>query len=400
VAFGVYIHIPYCIQRCSYCDFATYEQSQIMPPEKYFKLLLSELSQKASAFKNKKLDTIYFGGGTPSLVSAPLIVSVLEELSRHGFTLDYWPGRGPRKQTEITIEINPATVSKEKLDLYLKSGINRFSVGAQTFNDEHLKFIGRKHNSLETKETLDLLKANNLNFSFDIIFALPHQTLNDLRRDLDEILIRRPNHISPYCLTVPESHPLAKNRPLEEDQLEMFKMIESTLIQAGYIQYEISNFCLPGFESKHNSLYWDDENYWGLGLGAHSYQKQGEWGLRYWNPNAINDYEKLILTGVNKNFDSPELNLPIENFEQLKKHQALTDFCHTSLRRQRGLSKVALIEKFGTQVAEKLQGPLSKIVSDGLLNYSTDLQSWSLTSEGKVLSNQVFAALTFLKGEV
>jgi oxygen-independent coproporphyrinogen-3 oxidase len=396
MAFGVYIHIPYCIQRCSYCDFATYEQSQIMPPEKYFELLLKELEQKASAFPNKKLDTIYFGGGTPSLVPASLIVSVLSELARHGFTLDQSTG----SNSEITIEINPATVSEEKLDQYLKAGINRFSVGAQSFNDQHLKYIGRKHNALETRQTLDLLKSKNLNYSFDIIFALPNQTLADLKADLDEILLRRPNHISPYCLTVPESHPLSENRPLEEDQLEMFNLIEKTLTEAGYIRYEISNFCLPGFESKHNSLYWDDEEYWGLGLGAHSYSKKGEWGLRFWNPNSIGDYEKLILSNEGQKFKSPEQGLPTANFEKLEKHQALTDFCHTSLRRKRGLSLVALEKKFGVETTLQLQGPFKKLLEDGLIVYGPATCSWSLTNEGLVLSNQVFGALTFLKGEV
>jgi oxygen-independent coproporphyrinogen-3 oxidase len=392
--FGIYVHIPYCLQRCTYCDFATYEQSKIMPPEKYLSLLFEEIRQTQSAYPktsaSQPLTSIYFGGGTPSLLPASHIVSILEELAKHGFAA------GP--QTEVTIEINPATINSEKMQTYLKAGINRFSVGAQTFDDALLKMVHREHNAQQTRDTLQLLKSFDVNFSFDVLFALPTQTSAGLRRDLDEVLKFQPHHVSPYCLTVPEGHVLTKNRPLEDEQVEMFEMISQTLRAGGYQRYEISNFSKPGFESKHNSLYWDDSPYWGLGLSAHSYAHQGRWGLRYWNASAIGAYEEQILAQQKKSFLLPAENLPATQKELLEIHQALTDFCHISLRREEGLSEMRLAQKFGSNI--------QKIVRDHLLleqekgNVSEHNGSWRLTEEGLLISNQVFAALTFLNGEI
>lgn len=397
--FGIYIHIPYCLQRCTYCDFATYEQSKIMPPEKYLSLLFEEIRQTQSAYpktsSTQPLTSIYFGGGTPSLLPAPHIVAILEELAKHGFAA------GP--QTEVTIEINPATITSEKMQTYLKAGINRFSVGAQTFDDALLKMVHREHNAQQTRETLQLLQSFDVNYSFDVLFALPTQTKEGLRKDLDEVLNFQPQHVSPYCLTVPEGHVLTKNRPMEDEQVQMFDMIAETLRSAGYHRYEISNFSKPGFESKHNSLYWDDSAYWGLGLSAHSYAHQGKWGTRYWNASAIGAYEEQILANKEKTFSLPAANLPTTQKEELEMHQALTDFCHISLRREEGLSEQFLQQKFGSNV--------QKIVRDHLLHEQekgnvSEFHSaatdafWRLTEEGVLVSNQVFAALTFLEGEI
>jgi oxygen-independent coproporphyrinogen-3 oxidase len=363
-----------------------------MPPAQYLSLLNEEIRQSKDAHRKGVLDTVYFGGGTPSLLPAENIVSILEELANAGFAT------GPH--TEITIEINPATITPQKMELYLKAGINRFSVGAQTFDDKLLKSVNREHNAQQTRETLTLLKSFGVNFSFDVLFALPGQTIDGLRRDLDEVVKIKPQHVSPYCLTVPEGHVLSKNRPLEDDQLLMFEMISKALKTDGYHRYEISNFSLPGFESKHNSLYWDDSAYWGIGLSAHSYAPaEGHWGTRYWNPNAIGAYEAWIRTNQGKSFSSPASNLPTDNKEHLEKHQALTDFCHTSLRTMTGLSEKRLEERFGSQNSQAVLGQLRLYADQGLVTrYGEGF--WQLSEEGLVLSNQVFAGLTYLKGEV
>jgi oxygen-independent coproporphyrinogen-3 oxidase len=399
--FGIYIHIPYCLQRCTYCDFATYEQSKIMPPERYLSLLFEEIRQTHAAYSkhlSQSLTSIYFGGGTPSLLPADYIVSILEELAKYGFTA------GP--QTEVTLEINPATINSAKMQTYLQAGINRFSVGAQTFDDTLLRSVHREHTAQQTRETLDLLRSHEVNFSFDILFALPHQTRDGLRRDLEEVLRFQPHHVSPYCLTVPEGHVLTKNRPLEEEQVEMFHEISRTLTSAGYHRYEISNFARPGFASRHNSLYWDDSAYWGLGLSAHSYAHAGEWGLRFWNASAISSYEEQVNAHRGKKFSHPAENLPEAQQELLEAHQALTDFCHVSLRREEGLSEPRLLQKFGEKihkaVVETLLLEQSKgnvLRHNGSTSKETDF-SWRLTEEGLLLSNQVFAALTFLKSEI
>ncbi len=335
--------------------------------------------------------SLYFGGGTPSLVPAHFIVSLLEELEKQGIQ------RSP--DAEITLEINPATVDPHKMEIYLKSGINRFSVGAQTFNDGLLKSVHREHNATQTRETLALLKSFGVNFSFDLLFALPGQSLEILNTDLDEVLKVMPNHVSPYCLTVPEGHVLSAGRPLESIQLEMFDLISHRLKSAGFLQYEISNFSRPGFESKHNSVYWDDSEYWGLGLSSHSYDKQGgQWGGRYWNSSNFGVYMDQVASWQNKVWSSPHEYLPESQKEILLAHQSLTDFCHISLRTLHGLNADRVTKKFGARTMSHLEPILLELKERGWLNHSK--QTWSLSDEGIVLSNQVFAALTFLEGEI
>ncbi|AHZ85619.1 radical SAM family heme chaperone HemW [Bdellovibrio bacteriovorus] len=390
MAFGVYIHIPYCIQRCTYCDFATYEQSKILPPDQYVELLFKEIRQKHRYYTPQSLDTIYFGGGTPSLIPANLIVAIIKELGRYGFTT--------RPDTEITIEINPATVSKEKLKTYLDNGINRFSVGAQTFDDRLLKMVHREHSAKQTLETLDLLRAHGVNFSFDILFALPSQTVEGLRRDVEIAVEQGAKHISPYCLTVPDGHPLSKGRPIDDEQVEMFDIIADELTRKGFQQYEVSNFALPGFESRHNMLYWVDEPYWSLGLSSHSYSKESAWGTRYWNINSINEYQKQILAFDGQEFDSPVRHLPSNQVEVLQMHQALTDFCHTSMRLMRGLNVEQLQAKFPQNVSEKVLQIMKNLEQKSWIRF--DNGHWSLTREGLVLSNRVFQELTFLQEDL
>jgi oxygen-independent coproporphyrinogen-3 oxidase len=397
MAFGIYIHIPYCIQRCTYCDFATYEQSKIMPPDQYLELLFEEIRQKQNYYKPQQLDTLYFGGGTPSLIPAHLIVAIIKELARVGFTT------GP--ETEVTIEINPATVSEEKLKIYLDHGINRFSVGAQSFDDRLLKMVHREHSAKQTFETLDLLRKYNLNFSFDILFALPTQTLEGLKNDVRIAVELGSKHISPYCLTVPDGHPLSKGRAVEEEQVDMFDFITEELGQHGFQQYEISNFALPGFESRHNLLYWTDQPYWSLGLSAHSYlprntanPDKNKWGTRYWNVNSIGEYKNQILSQKGQQFADPTLQLPAEQFEILEMHQTLTDFCHTSMRLMQGLDEKQLQEKFPAGVSYAVGSIMNKLISSNWVKF--DGTHWQLTNQGLVLSNKVFQELTFLKGDV
>ncbi|WP_413583003.1 radical SAM family heme chaperone HemW [Bdellovibrio sp. HCB288] len=390
MAFGVYVHIPYCIQRCTYCDFATYEQSKILPPDQYVQLLFEEIRQKHRYYQPQKLDTLYFGGGTPSLIPAHLIVAVIKELGRYGYTT------GP--DTEITIEINPATVDKDKLKMYIDHGVNRFSVGAQTFDDRLLKMVHREHSAKQTLETLDLLRAHNLNFSFDILFALPSQTLDGLKNDVRIAVEQGAKHISPYCLTVPDGHPLSKGRAIEEEQVDMFDFIASELTGRGFQQYEISNFALPGYESRHNMLYWIDQPYWSLGLSSHSYSKESKWGTRYWNLNSIGEYKKQILDFEGKEFTSPAAHLPKAQVEELEMHQALTDFCHTSMRLMRGLNERELQEKFPVAVYHQVSSIMNKLIGNGWVQHENN--HWSLTRDGLVISNKVFQELTFLQEDV
>ncbi|MBL7544645.1 MAG: radical SAM family heme chaperone HemW [Bdellovibrionaceae bacterium] len=389
MSFGVYVHIPYCIQRCTYCDFATYEQTKILPPTDYTQLLIKEINLKKQFFLQGKesqfIDTLYFGGGTPSLFAIKNIVQIINALASAGYLVS--------PDAELTMEINPGTVDENKLNEYLKLGFNRFSVGAQTFNSAHLKRVHREHSVDDTRKSLGLLKKYNLNYNFDLLFGMPYQTIAELDHDLSQALAIEPPHVSPYYLTVPEGHPLSKNRPIEDEQMVMFERIESALSSAGYHRYEISNYARPGFESKHNYLYWSDQEYWGIGLGSHSYLKRSThsaWGQRFWNPNNIKIYQQEI--EALKALHSPA-ELADIYFENLKENQSLTDFCHTSLRRAKGLILSDLKNKFSTSSIEKVDAQLNQLSQRGLVQ-ATD-HGYTLTSQGKLISNWVFEKLTF-----
>lgn len=390
MAFGVYFHIPYCLQRCTYCDFATYEFSQILPPNQYVDLVLEEMNQKANYYQPQMLDTIYFGGGTPSLIDPSLILSLIRGLEKHGFKT--------RPDTEITIEINPATINEDKLKRYLDFGINRFSVGAQTFDDRLLKMVHREHNAQQTLETLALLNKHQLNFSFDILFALPSQTFAGLKNDVEIAIQQGAKHISPYCLTVPNGHPLSKSRPPEEEQVDMFNLIRDQLLGAGFYQYEISNFSLPDFESRHNMLYWTDQEYWGLGLSAHSYQRKENLGIRFWNPNHIKNYQEQVLNSKGLKFSGVTSHLPKEQYEVLKTHQALTDYCYTSLRTAKGLSMNELEIKFGYAITKNVLKILNDQINPEYLHHQNGV--YTLSDSGVIASNLVFEKLTFLENDI
>jgi oxygen-independent coproporphyrinogen-3 oxidase len=377
VALSIYVHIPYCLQRCRYCDFTTFQQSEILPPEKYVAQVHAEIENRHQRWLERDVHTIYFGGGTPSLLSSDLIISILDRLANVGFR---WTSN-----SEITIEINPATMDEKKLDAYLAAGINRFSVGAQSFDDRLLSSCGRKHNAQDTRDTLRILKSRNLNYSFDLLFALPNQSLSQLRCDLEEVCEFQPPHLSAYCLTVPEGHPMSRGRAPEDEQVEMFQLIESRLQTIGLEKYEISNFAKPGFESKHNLVYWNDQNYWGIGVSAHSYDRNaGPFGERFWNTKDIFQYGR----------QSASANLPSEQNERLLQHEAMTDFCHMFLRTRTGLERAAARNKFGAAEGGLICSEIENLLADGLLE---EFQSRvRLTPQGELISNQVFERLTFL----
>jgi len=387
--FGVYIHIPFCLQRCRYCDFATYSVDQVAVNSTYVDGLISEIQKQRNLFSPQKLDTIYFGGGTPSLLHPSEIQRLIVALNNQGFTTN--------AATEITIEMNPATLDENKTTSLLQSGINRISVGAQTFHDHHLKNCGRKHNAQQTLDTVALLKKLNVRFSLDLLFALPHQSLQEIEEDVDTFLKLNPDHISPYCLTLTEKHPMNTNRPSDGIQTEMFSLIWGRLEAAGYQRYEISNFAKPGQESRHNLLYWQDDNYWGLGLSAHSYKKSPDWGTRFWNPS---DYKTYLKT-VEERPEGPQVVdafFSDDLYEKLEAHQALTDFCHTSLRLRRGLSKSSLRQKFGEEALRTVSQRALPMREDGRLLELED--GWTLSDHGVLVSNTVFEGFLFLKGDI
>jgi oxygen-independent coproporphyrinogen III oxidase len=411
MAFGIYIHIPYCLQLCPYCDFTKYEWGKTLGPDLYTNLVRQEIRTRASGITVRDVSTVYFGGGTPSLLEPAFILSILEELEKAGFRLNRNAlGHDGRPLTEISIEIDPATVDEAKLDSYLAMGINRFSVGAQSFNDRLLKIAGRKHTAQDTVELLSMLKRRGVNYSFDLLFALPSQTLEELGEDVSQALQFGPSHISAYCLTVPEGHKMDSGRALEEEQIEMFHLIEDRLRDAGIERYEVSNFAKPGFESRHNSLYWADQPYWGIGLSSHSYlpasvlneddKLLAPWGARFWNKRAMKEYEKQVSALHDEKAPtwSHIRHTPDAQIERLKLHQSLTDFMHTSLRPIAGLDENALRLKFGDEITSEVLKRLEKLSVSGWV--AKTQKGWAMTREGRLVANIVFEKFTFLEEDI
>jgi oxygen-independent coproporphyrinogen-3 oxidase len=386
MALSVYVHIPYCLQRCRYCDFTTFEFTEILPPEKYVQQVRQEIRSRNHLWRDRDVETLYFGGGTPSLVDPQYILDIVDELANAGFKF--------KTSSELTIEINPATISEEKLRMYLKAGINRFSVGAQTFDDSLLKMCGRKHSAQDTRETLKLLQTYDLNYSFDLLFALPGQTLDGVNKDLQEVVEFSPPHLSAYCLTVPEGHPMSGGRAPEGEQVEMFAAIEGALKDIGLSKYEISNFAKPGYESRHNLAYWNDSNYWGIGLSSHSYARDvGAFGTRFWNPKSLHQYADQV--GLKA--ESWRV-LPETQREELLEHESLTDFCHMHLRTEFGLPIDALRNRFRESTVARVLPRLEELTRRQLLQ--TVSGGWNLTPQGQLISNKVFEKLTFSADEL
>lgn len=386
MAFGIYIHYPYCLQQCSYCDFATALHKSLDRDNAYVNSLIKEIQLRAGKWAPNTITSIYFGGGTPSLMQTKHILDVFVALEKQGFKKS--------ADCEVTIEINPDTISGPKLDELVSAGINRFSVGAQTFNDKLLNLVGRKHSGSDTLKTLELLSGKNLNFSVDLLFALPEQTMADVKDDLATLLSFKPSHFSPYILTLPKHHSLQKNRPDDNIQVDMLSYVHKTLHDSSYEQYEISNFSLPGFHSRHNYNAWTGQSYWGLGMSAHSYLNTGDWGVRFWNPATVTSYENQLISKTVMPFDG----LPKNQVEILRQHEALTDFNHTRLRLKAGLKWQELERNFGQSIYLSVRSRLEQEKLQNLLSFTPD--GVQLNQRGIELSNLVFSEVTFLKEDL
>lgn len=374
MAAGVYIHIPFCKSRCSYCDFATdvYRSSEAV--ERYVNALSSEIegstarvsewltgesSPPADAGGIALIDTIYFGGGTPSLLSPLQAEKILTSVT----TVFSVP-----KDAEITMEMNPATVTAETLRGYRQLGVNRASFGVQTFNDRDLKLLARGHDANDARTTYKLLRdANFDNISFDLIAGLPGQTMDDWRRNLGEAVAMSPEHLSLYLLEIHESTPLAEQlrtqrRPLpaEDRAAEMYELMIDTLTAAGYAQYEISNFAKPGFESRHNNKYWTLDPVFGFGVSAHSFDGT----KRYSNERDTNKYVSMI-----------EAEGSAEVYREVIDRESERIFL--GLRLNAGVD------------ADGLEDRAKDLIANGLLINDND--KLKLTRKGMLFSNEVFA---------
>ena len=378
---GIYIHIPFCPSRCSYCDFATGAYNSRLA-ERYVQAVAQEIREFRRAEKLRTLeeafdiDTIFFGGGTPSLLTPAQTARILEAVHTR-FRV--------ARDAEITMEMNPGTVTLSVLQEFRRLGINRASFGAQTFDDGELRRLGRTHTAEDARRTLlDLRAAGFDNISFDLIAGLPAQMVNTWSENLSQALALRPTHLSLYLLEVHEGTPLAEQLkrgmwpPLDEDIAgEMYSLMLERTVAAGYEHYEISNFCLPGYESRHNTKYWTGAPFYGFGCSAHSYDGKS---LRWSNERDTAHYVQLLEAEQS----------PVVETVELDEQAALAEALFLGLRLMRGVDLNKYHSRFNMDVRQQHADTLARFTEAGLIELHGDILK--LTRFGALLSNEVFAA--------
>ena len=367
---AVYIHIPFCLKKCHYCDFLSFAQPEQM--EQYVSALLAEMQLAVQRYA-VQAKTIFIGGGTPSCLPEPLLEQILQAVQQYFVT--------PALQ-EYTLEANPGTLSAEKLRLLKQYGVNRLSLGVQSDNAEQLQLLGRIHSFAQAKEAVQLArKAGFSNLNLDFMYGLPGQTLAQWQQTLTQALAMAPQHLSLYQLKIEEGTRLEtwlKQGKISEfdDELalKMYRLAQTMLAEQGYIQYEISNYARQGFASAHNQVYWRTENYLGVGLGACSWVRP----LRWNNQFDLAAYTAQIAAG----------ELPQQQPERLTELEQMEETVFMALRMNCGLSKAVFARRFGKPVETVFASALQRSVEQGWLQETAD--AYYLTEEGRVLGNLVF----------
>lgn len=373
---GIYVHIPFCKQKCYYCDFVSYANNE-KKVEEYIKVLKREIKEESKRIDKEEynIDTIYIGGGTPSFIEEKYISEILYEIKEN---------YNVKKEAEITIEVNPGTINEEKLQEYKNIGINRLSIGLQSTKNELLRQIGRIHTYEEFLNSYNLArKVGFKNINIDLMLGLPNQTLQDLEESLNKVIYLKPEHISLYSLIIEENTRIEKmieekklNLPDEELERKMYWETKKILEKNGYMHYEISNFAKKGYESKHNLNCWSQKEYIGFGLAAHSYFEN----KRYCNTNCIEEYCKNI---NDKNLNKNRIICEIQNEEERKKEYMLL-----GLRKIEGIDIQEFKNKFVENPIYVFHNELEKLVEEELLEI--DLNQIKLTNKGLDFANIVW----------
>ncbi len=367
---GVYVHIPFCKQKCYYCDFISYCNKDNLI-EDYVKAVKKEIRMQNI---QSQITTVYIGGGTPSYIDSKYIVEIIDEIKKKNLS----------KRPEITIEVNPGTVTKEKLKDYKKCGINRLSIGLQSAQDEILKEIGRIHNFEQFLETYQMArKVGFKNINVDLILGIPNQRIKDLKDSLEKTIELQPEHISVYSLIVEDGTPIANKidkgeleLPDEDTERNMYWYVKNTLELNGYIHYEISNFAKKGRESKHNMNCWKQNQYFGFGVAAHSYRDI----TRYSNTEKIEEYIKNVMT------ERLDRNRIIHEIQ--KEYDAKKEYMLLGLRKIAGINISEFKLKFGDNPIYLFRNELKKLTDEGLIIVDEDFIR--LTNKGIDLANLVW----------
>jgi oxygen-independent coproporphyrinogen-3 oxidase len=379
---GIYISVPFCASKCSFCNFASgvFAREKVAP---YVRRLVDEIAgarARAESLRTElppMVDSIYFGGGTPSLLSPGLFAQIAEAL-RTGFDIS--------PDVEWTVECAPGQLSTETLDAMVIAGVNRISFGAQSFVDRETAAVGRLHTRQQTEDSISLVRsAGILNVNIDLLAGLPLQTPESWQESLDATFALRMPHVSVYMLEVDDDSRLGRELlsggvryraaavPTDDSIALMYEMARCQLGQSGVRQYEISNFAVTGFESRHNVRYWEREAYLGFGLDAHSCAYRGDGiGVRSSNPDQLNDY---IDGGAGE-------------IEFIDRGQQLEEAWFLGLRCNEGVSWMAMESEFGATVITEYRPLVGQLVTDGLL--VADLDRVQLTDRGRLMSNEVF----------
>ncbi|MBE5893702.1 MAG: radical SAM family heme chaperone HemW [Lachnospiraceae bacterium] len=403
----IYIHIPFCVRKCSYCDFLSFPCDR-EGQRAYIEALFAEIEGKAEKYREYRVTSVFIGGGTPSILPGEWIEELLERI-RNCFrvgsdinnTAESVCQKEPENtwkytQPEITIEVNPGTVDAKKLAAYYRAGVNRLSIGLQSAEDEELKMLGRIHNYEAFLDTYQAAReAGFANINVDIMSALPGQTLDSYRRTLGKVLslTPAPEHISAYSLIVEEGTPFARwdeegilDLPDEDCERAMYEETKRILGEAGLYRYEISNYARPGYECRHNCGYWERVDYVGFGIGAASLVANTRF-------NNGSDLQKYLTDPLGCS----------ENMQVLSKEEQMEETMFLGLRMTRGVGLAAFAETYG-QTMEQVYGPvIQKNISDGLLEYRMlsegmgkcaevyEARYLALTEKGLDVSNYVMA---------
>ncbi len=365
----LYIHFPFCIQKCAYCDFLSFP-ADAKTRQRYLTALVQELRAAAPSCGQERVTSVFLGGGTPSVMEEGQIAAVMEEIHRRFCLTD---------DCEITIECNPGTLTAGKLSEYRESGINRLSIGAQSIWDEELRILGRIHTFADFRESYALARAAGFtNINVDLMSGLPGQRFSDWEETLRTVADMQPPHISAYSLIIEEGTPFYEREDLdlpdEEEERLMYEETEKLLGSYGYHQYEISNYAKPGYDCRHNTGYWRRIPYLGLGLGAASYRG----GCRYVNTSDLAQYLR----------ESGTPDRIRQQREVLSRRDQMAEFMFLGLRMNAGVSRREFQREFAEDLSNVYGAQISKMQGLGLLEEQGD--TIRLTRRGISLSNRVF----------
>lgn len=365
----LYLHIPFCVQKCKYCDFCSFQGTEDMIVS-YIEQLKKEIAAWGHQLPEQKISTVFFGGGTPSCVD-DIYISQLCEYIFQNFSVE--------KDAELTIEANPGTVSMEKLQRYRQAGITRISLGLQSTVQEELEYLGRIHTYDEFLDSFQMARTCGFeNINVDLMSAIPKQTIPSYEASLRAVAQLAPEHISAYSLIVEEGTPFAEDPqledmlPSEEEEVTMYKITKEILLEYGYGQYEISNYSKPGYECRHNLGYWSGIPYLGMGLAASSYVNE----KRFSNPSTMEAYQKQVSF--------------VEDFEkedQLSFDERIEEFMFLGLRKREGVSREAFFKRFQKTMDSYYKDIIEKSIKQGWMQECGD--RILLTDQGILLSNQV-----------